>query len=210
MDDLPRRLVWKEKRAEIITSARDYFSCNINCKITIHPFTKPDRNRAGYTANRIRPTISHSYLCPNRCVFGITGHDIQVIKQSKTANFIISQSDGETEALSRCRTCWGTWRGQGEGSFPDHLPFKYSEELQFSHAPNKPVIAYSSKTWKLSSGEPMHSESGFWRPKLDGTIEVVVAQSTGLVEVQKGTYDAEQRSVKLKSSLVGNATKVKR
>lgn len=30
----------------------------------------------------------------------------------------------------------------------------------------------------------MHSESGFWRPKPDGTIEVVIAQSTGLVEVQ--------------------------
>ncbi|KAK4386789.1 UPF0678 fatty acid-binding protein-like protein [Sesamum angolense] len=60
-----------------------------------------------------------------------------------------------------------------------------------------------------TSGEPMHSESGFWRPKLDGTIEVVIAQSTALVEVQKGTYDAEQRRVKLESALVGNATKVK-
>lgn len=48
----------------------------------------------------------------------------------------------------------------------------------------KPVIAYSQKTWKLSSGEPMHAESGYWRPKPDGTIEVVIAQSTGLVELQ--------------------------
>ncbi|PIN20043.1 hypothetical protein CDL12_07261 [Handroanthus impetiginosus] len=103
----------------------------------------------------------------------------------------------------------GTWRGQGEGSFPTISPFKYSEELKFSHAPNKPVVAYSSKTWKLNSGEAMHSESGYWRPKPDGTIEVVIAQSTGLVEVQKGTYDAEKRSVKLKSALVGNASKVK-
>lgn len=30
----------------------------------------------------------------------------------------------------------------------------------------------------------MHSESGYWRPKLDGSVEVVIAQSTGLVEVQ--------------------------
>ncbi|XP_075494883.1 peroxynitrite isomerase Rv2717c [Primulina tabacum] len=103
----------------------------------------------------------------------------------------------------------GSWKGNGEGSFPTISPFRYSEELQFSLSPNKPVIAYSSKTWKLGSGEPMHAESGFWRPKPDGTIEVVIAQSTGLVEVQKGTYDAKQRSVKLKCSLVGNATKVK-
>ncbi|KAG8365303.1 hypothetical protein BUALT_Bualt18G0090500 [Buddleja alternifolia] len=122
----------------------------------------------------------------------------------------------------------GTWRGQGEGTFPTIAPFKYSEEVQFSHSPNK--------TWELSSGEAMHSESGYWRPKLDGTIEVVIAQSTGLVEVQlfmfcygenfkntgsafrfyalmlyfnlqKGTYD-EQISVKLKSALVGNGSKV--
>lgn len=30
----------------------------------------------------------------------------------------------------------------------------------------------------------MHAESGYWRPKPDGTLEVVIAQSTGLVEVQ--------------------------
>ena len=46
------------------------------------------------------------------------------------------------------------------------------------------MIAYSQKTWNLKSGQPMHSESGYWRPKPDGTIEVVIAQSTGLVEVQ--------------------------
>ena len=33
----------------------------------------------------------------------------------------------------------------------------------------------------------MHSESGYWRPRPDGTIEVVIAQSTGLVEVLVGT-----------------------
>lgn len=30
----------------------------------------------------------------------------------------------------------------------------------------------------------MHAESGYWRPKPDGTTEVVIAQSTGIVEVQ--------------------------
>ena len=55
----------------------------------------------------------------------------------------------------------------------------------------------------------MHAESGYWRPKPDGTIEVVIAQSTGLVEVQKGTYNAEEKVVKLQSELVGNASKVR-
>ncbi|KOM42804.1 hypothetical protein LR48_Vigan05g040800 [Vigna angularis] len=79
----------------------------------------------------------------------------------------------------------GTWRGQGEGGFPTIHSFSYGEELFFSHSPNKPVIGYTQKTWKLSSGEPMHGESGYWRPKPDGTMEVVIAQSNGLVEVQE-------------------------
>eukprot|EP00258_Populus_trichocarpa_P033202 XP_024449221.1 UPF0678 fatty acid-binding protein-like protein At1g79260 isoform X2 [Populus trichocarpa] len=78
----------------------------------------------------------------------------------------------------------GTWRGQGEGGYPTINSFSYGEELHFSSNPGKPVIAYNQKTWKLNSGEPMHAESGYWRPKPDGTIEVVIAQSTGIVEVQ--------------------------
>lgn len=102
----------------------------------------------------------------------------------------------------------GTWRGEGEGGFPTIQSFKYGEEIKFWHS-GKPVIAYTQKTWKLASGEPMHAESGYWRPKMDGSIEVIIAQSTGLAEVQKGTYDAEKKIVKLQSELVGNASKVK-
>ncbi|KAG9439268.1 hypothetical protein H6P81_019433 [Aristolochia fimbriata] len=102
----------------------------------------------------------------------------------------------------------GTWRGHGEGFFPTIKPFKYGEEISFSHS-GKPVMAYTSKTWKVASGEPMHAESGYWRPKNDGSIEVVISQSTGLAEVQKGTFNAETQVVKLQSELVGNASKVK-
>ncbi len=48
------------------------------------------------------------------------------------------------------------------------------------------MMAYAQKTWKAASGEPMHAESGYWRPKPDGSIEVVIAQSTGLAEVLVG------------------------
>ncbi|XP_010429805.1 PREDICTED: UPF0678 fatty acid-binding protein-like protein At1g79260 [Camelina sativa] len=100
----------------------------------------------------------------------------------------------------------GTWRGQGEGEYPTIPSFRYGEELRFSHS-GKPVIAYTQKTWKLETGAPMHAESGYFRPKPDGSIEVVIAQSTGLVEVQKGTF--KNGSILLKSDIVGNASKVK-
>ncbi|KAK3218326.1 hypothetical protein Dsin_012296 [Dipteronia sinensis] len=102
----------------------------------------------------------------------------------------------------------GTWRGQGEGGYPTINSFNYGEELLFSHS-GKPVIAYTQKTWKLGSGEPMHAETGFLRPKPDGTIEFVIAQSTGLLELQKGTYNAQDKVIKLHSELVGNASKVR-
>ncbi|KAB2633842.1 fatty acid-binding-like protein [Pyrus ussuriensis x Pyrus communis] len=113
-----------------------------------------------------------------------------------------------TQQLGPISYLLGTWKGQGEGGFPTINSFSYVEQLNFSHS-GKPFIAYTQKTWKLNSGEPMHAESGFWRPKPDGSIEVVISQSTGLVEVQKGTYDAEEKVIKLQSELVGNASKVK-
>ncbi|XP_066314739.1 peroxynitrite isomerase Rv2717c-like isoform X2 [Miscanthus floridulus] len=78
----------------------------------------------------------------------------------------------------------GKWRGEGEGSFPTISSFRYGEEILFSHHPSKPVISYTQKTWKAASGEPMNAESGYWRPRPDGSVDVVIAQSTGLAEVQ--------------------------
>ncbi|XP_065851925.1 peroxynitrite isomerase Rv2717c [Euphorbia lathyris] len=112
-------------------------------------------------------------------------------------------------AISPLSFLLGTWKGEGEGGYPTISSFKYGEQLQFSPISGKPVISYTQKTWKLSSGEPMHGESGYWRPKPDGTIEVVISQSTALVEVQKGTYDAQAKTINLHSELVGNASKVK-
>ncbi|CAI7842489.1 unnamed protein product, partial [Closterium sp. NIES-53] len=77
----------------------------------------------------------------------------------------------------------GRWRGEGEGGYPTINSFRYIEEITLTHA-GKPAMAYAQKTWRAESGEPMHAESGFWRPKPDGTLEIVIAQSTGLAEVQ--------------------------
>ncbi|KAI4998282.1 hypothetical protein ZWY2020_053624 [Hordeum vulgare] len=84
----------------------------------------------------------------------------------------------------------GKWCEEGEGTFPTIAPFRYGEEILFSHHLSKhgcaqPVISYTQRTWKATSGDPMDVESGYWRPRPDGSVEVVIAQSTCLTEVQK-------------------------
>ncbi|CAN8233689.1 unnamed protein product [Cochlearia groenlandica] len=107
----------------------------------------------------------------------------------------------------------GKWRGEGKGGKrldSDSPLFEYVEELSFSHS-GKPAIEYKQRTWKVGSeGEAMHGESGYFLPKPDGSIDVVIAQSSGLVEVQKGTYkfDDGDKVISLKSQLVGNSSKV--
>ena len=90
----------------------------------------------------------------------------------------------------------GTWTGEGAGIYPSIDDFRYSETLDFSHS-GKPVIVYSSRTRALDDGRALHAESGYWRPQDDGTLEVVLAHSFGLVEVMQGTL--EGRTIRLES-----------
>ncbi|GMN55513.1 hypothetical protein TIFTF001_024641 [Ficus carica] len=131
----------------------------------------------------------------------------------------------------------GKWRGHGEGGFPTINSFSYGEELLFSHSGKKPVIAYAQKTWKLSSGEPMHAESASRAPiyllecaladfisihrfrhlnqyhsfkykALIAFLDTAETQIWSTLVTGKGKYNAEEKSITLQSELVGNASKV--
>jgi hypothetical protein len=100
----------------------------------------------------------------------------------------------------------GTWVGEGQGHYPTITTFGYGEEVRFWHV-GKPFLAYSQRTWALDDGRPLHSESGYWRPKADGVVELVVAIPTGHVEIEEGAVKGS--TVSLSSRLVGLTSSAK-
>ncbi|KAJ1986157.1 hypothetical protein H4R33_003518 [Dimargaris cristalligena] len=56
----------------------------------------------------------------------------------------------------------GTWRGQGKIV---HRDIEYREELVIDGLmfPDKPILAFSQRTFRLDTGAPLHSEAGFIR-----------------------------------------------
>ncbi len=79
----------------------------------------------------------------------------------------------------------GTWRGDGEGDYPTVMPFRYREEIRFSHN-GKPFLIYNQRTESPETGQPMHAESGYLRSLGDGAVEFVIAQPIGFAEISVG------------------------
>lgn len=79
----------------------------------------------------------------------------------------------------------GTWVGEGSGEYPTIEPFTYREELTIGHT-GKPFLTYAQRT-AGPDGRPLHAETGYLRVPAPGRIELVVAQPTGITEVDEGT-----------------------
>jgi hypothetical protein len=93
--------------------------------------------------------------------------------------------------VENMRLILGTWRGNGQGSFPSlSASFRYSEELCFEAVhPSKPIIAYSHRTANAETGAPMHRESGFMKLLPEGKFVWTIAQATGMAEVADGSWN---------------------
>ena len=79
----------------------------------------------------------------------------------------------------------GTWEGSGSGEYPTIDDFVFLESVTFTHV-GKPFVAYTQRTRHPETGVPMHAESGYLRVPAPGTIEIVMAQPTGLAEIYEG------------------------
>ena len=83
----------------------------------------------------------------------------------------------------------GTWVGEGSGEYPTIAPFTYREELTIGHT-GKPFLTYAQRTTG-PDGRPLHAETGYLRVPAPGRIELVVAQPTGITEVDEGTLSID-------------------
>ncbi len=100
----------------------------------------------------------------------------------------------------------GTWAGDGTGVYPTIEPFAYREEIVISHV-GKPFLAYRQRTWHATTGEPLHAEAGYYRAPTATAAELVIAQPSGIVEVDTGPIDGT--AVSLRSQLVGRTPSAK-
>src|SRR5438876_9733552 len=83
----------------------------------------------------------------------------------------------------------GTWRGEGEGQYPSIKPFRYREEIRFTHN-GKPFLIYTQRTEAIDTGQAMHGEGGYLRLVGEGRVELVIGQPFGLEEISVGLGDS--------------------
>ncbi len=98
---------------------------------------------------------------------------------------------GNQLALERLALLAGVWAGRGRGSYPTIESFEYIETFRISHEPGTAYLTYEQRTELIDAdGRPIrrsHWEAGLIRPKEDGSVELVCVQSSGRVEILRGS-----------------------
>jgi hypothetical protein len=94
-------------------------------------------------------------------------------------------------ALEQVAFLLGTWRGEGSGQYPTMQPFRYREEIRFSHT-GKTFLVYTQRTEAMDDGRPLHTEAGYLRMVGGDRAELVIAQPTGYAEIEVGKVQGKR------------------
>lgn len=86
----------------------------------------------------------------------------------------------------------GRWGGIGEGGYPTTEPFRYEQVVEFA-SDGRAFLEYRSISWIVDESNARvrraATESGYWRPRPDNGVEVLLAHPTGFVEVWLGRVE---------------------
>ena len=104
--------------------------------------------------------------------------------------------DGSGVELPQLLRPWawliGAWTGVGTGQYPTIEDFRFGQEVAFA-SDGRPFLAYRSRSWLLdddgSRVRPLATETGFWRPQEDNTVEVTLAHPMGYAEIWYGRLE---------------------
>lgn len=104
----------------------------------------------------------------------------------------------------------GEWEGAGVGGYPTIESFQFGQELSFSHN-GKPFLSYTSRTWRIDEEgamvAPLATETGYWRPRPDHKVEVLLVHPTGFVEIYVG--DQAFNRIELRTDVVARTESAK-
>lgn len=92
----------------------------------------------------------------------------------------------------------GVWEGEGRGLWVSEPEFRYRERIEMTHE-GTPHLAYRQVTATPDGARSLHAEAGYLRARPEGTVEMVVAQATGLVEVHSGSVAGQRIELRARS-----------
>ncbi|MFC7340233.1 FABP family protein [Saccharopolyspora griseoalba] len=100
------------------------------------------------------------------------------------------------EACAPLRELLGVWRGRGRVDYPTISgPYRFGQQVRITHD-GRPFLRHQAKAWLLDAEDrvlrPAAWETGWWRPGADGRLELLLAHSTGIVEVFYGRAEGSR------------------
>lgn len=108
------------------------------------------------------------------------------------------------DACAPLRELVGAWRGEGEVDYPTiDGPFRFGQQVTISHD-GRPFLRHQAQAWLLDADgqvlRPAAWETGWWRPGVEGRLELLLTHATGLLELfygsaQPGLWTLETETV---------------